>query len=161
MKHPSLPQSLTVELLASWIVQNAKEKFTEERKYYYSEDELNEFKDKAVNSGIELNNLAEKKARLNKILDNGTDEYINIDITETKGIKVLKEIREGNEKEVERGYKVYAIVVYGIPNQETHNMDFFDIEGNEVPERLRPLSAKEIREYVAQFKVDFQQSKQA
>jgi hypothetical protein len=120
MKHPSLPQSLTVELLASWIVQNAKEKFTEERKYYYTEDELNEFKDKAVQSGIELNNLAEKKARLNKILDNGTD-----------------------------------------PNQETHNMYFFDIEGNEVPERLRPLSAKEIREYVAQFKVDFQQSKQA
>jgi hypothetical protein len=160
MKHPSLPQSLTPELLASWISQNAKEKFTEEKKYYYTEDELNEFKDSAVKSGIELNNLAEKKARLNKIFDNGTPEYINIDITETKGIKALKEEREANERQVERGYKVESIVVYGIPNQDTHYMDYFDIEGNEIPDRTRPLSAKEIREYVSQFKIELT-SKQA
>lgn len=158
--HPSLPKSLTPELLANWLTQNAKEKFREEKKYYYTEDELHEFKDSAVRAGIELNNLATLKSKVNKLLDNGCSEYIQVDVLQTKGIKLLKDDRENNEKEVEKGYRVDVIEIYGIPNQDTSNMDFFDIEGNEVTERCRPLSAKETRDYFGMF-AEFKHEKQA
>lgn len=151
MKHSSLPQSLTPELLGEWLVQNHKEKFTEEKRIYYTEEELNEFKNKAVSAGIEINNLGSLKAKVSKLLDNGSEDYIQIDILKTKGIKVLRRNREACEMEVERGYRVEEIKIYGIPNQETRMMDFFDIEGTEIPERARPLSAKEMLDYFGMF----------
>jgi hypothetical protein len=160
MNHNCLPNSLTPELLGEWLVKNAREKFTEERKIYYSEEELQEFKDKAVASGIELNNLASLKARVSKLLDNGNPEPLTEEIPETKGIKVLKDNREVCEKEVEKGYFIEEIKIYGIPNQETNTMDFFDIEGREILERSRQLSAKEIRDFFGMFAIN-QESKQA
>jgi hypothetical protein len=84
------------------------------------------------------------------LLNLGSDQKV-IDFLETSGTKYLKAQREDCETEVERGYSVESLTVYGIPSSETLTMDFFDIEGNEIPERCRQLSAKEIREYVGLF----------
>jgi hypothetical protein len=93
-------------------------------------------------------------------LDNGNPEPLTEEIPETKGIKVLKDNREVCEKEVEKGYFVEEVRIYGIPNQETNTMDFFDIEGREILERSRQLSAKEIRDFFGMFAIN-QESKQA
>lgn len=151
MKHPSLPKSITPEVLGQWLVQNAKEKYTEERKHYYTEEEIQEFKDKAVKSGIDLNKLGRIKKKVIKLIEGGSIEHKVIDFPVTEGSKSLKAQREYCEQEVERGYRVEDITIYGIPNQDTCTMDFFDIEGNEIPERCRPLSAKETREYIGLF----------
>lgn len=151
MIHPSLPKSITPEVLGQWLVQNSKERFTEERKYYYSEEEIHEFKDTAVKSGIELNKLSRLKKKALKLIEGGTPDHKVIDFPETAGSKVLKAVRQDCEQEVESGYKTELITIYGIPNQETCTMDFFDIQGNEITERCRPLSAKEIREYLGLF----------
>ena len=151
MLHPSLPQSLTPESLASWLNQNCKEKFTEERRTSYTEDEMLDFKDRAMKAGIEINDLTEEKKRIVDLLEKGISDYTSIDLLPSKGIKQLKIERTSCEKEVKRGYFAEKIVVYGIPNQDTKQMDFFDVEGNEIPERRRDLSAKETREYLAQL----------
>jgi hypothetical protein len=135
MLHPSLPKSLTPELLASWLQANAKEKFSEDRKIYYTDDELNEFKDKAVKSGIEINNLSSLKSTLSKSIEEGSEGYV-LELPQTDGVKTLKARREYCEKEVEKGYRVETIKVYGVPSEETNCMDFFDIEGNIIPERF-------------------------
>lgn len=161
MMHPSLPKGLTPEILANWISQNAKEKFSEEKKYYYTEEELQDFKNRAVNCGIEINSLTKLKKRIARLIDKGNLEYVQVDLLETTGIKSLKTQRENIEEEVERGYNIETIRIYGIPNSDTQMMDFFDIEGNEVAERSRSLSAKEIREYIGQFALPFPEQKQA
>jgi hypothetical protein len=152
--HPSLPKTLTPELLANWLVQNAKEKFKDEQKHYYTEEELIDLKDAAVSAGIEINKLIALKGRICRLLDKGAVEYESLEIYETPGIKALKATREEKETEVESGYKLVSTEIFGIPNQDTKNMDFFDIEGNLIEERTRPLSTREIREYVSQFSIE-------
>jgi hypothetical protein len=160
--HPSLPQSLTPENLGIWISQNAKEKFTEKKIIYYTEDELQDFKNKSIEMGIEIKNLTKQKKKFNALMDKGCEEYIQVDVLETRGIKALKASRELIEECVEKGYYETDIKIYGIPNVETKNMDFFDIEGNIISERSRPLSTKEIRDYLGQYALPFPgESKQA
>jgi hypothetical protein len=149
--HPSLPKTLTPELLANWLKQNAKEKFTDEQKHYYTPDELAELKDNAVTAGIEINKLGALKGELVKLIDKGCEEYKPYEIYETPGIDALKKTRQRNETAVETGYELVKLEIFGIPNQDTKSMDYFDIEGNEIPDRCRPLSTKEVREYVSQF----------
>lgn len=153
--HPSLPQSLTAETVGNWLTHNAKEKYTEEKRFYYTDEELLNFKNMAVASGIEINNLSSLKAKVSKWLEEGTDETeeeeLTLDIPVTSGIKQLKAKRELCEKEVEKGYRSENVKIYGIPNQDDNTMNFFDPQGCIYEERSRPLSTKEIREYFGIF----------
>jgi hypothetical protein len=153
MLHPSLPHTLTPENLAAWLQQNSKERTTLNREYRYTEDELDHFKTRAMNCGIEINDLNDEKKRINELIEKGISDFTQIDLLPSKGLKQLKIERLACEKEVKRGYQPESLTIYGIPNHDTHNMDYFDIEGNEIVERQRPLTAKETREYVAQMGV--------
>jgi hypothetical protein len=149
--HPSLPKTLTPELLADWLKAHAKEEFSDEQKHYYSPEELSEFKDNAVKAGIEINKLGALKGLVDGLIGKGCEEHQYFEIPVTPGIDALKKTRHRNETCVETGYELNKVRIFGIPNQETKNMDYFDIEGNEITDRCRPLSTKEIREWVSQF----------
>jgi hypothetical protein len=71
MIHPSLPKSITPEVLGQWLQQNSKERFTEERKHYYTDEELLEFKERAIKAGIEINRLNRLKKRIIKLVESG------------------------------------------------------------------------------------------
>lgn len=151
MAHPCLPKSIDKDLLPSWLKNNAKESYSEEKRIYYTEEEIQSFKDTAVSSGIEINNLLSLKASITKRIEKGDEEDLTIDIPSTLGVKGLKALREDCERQVEKGYRVVHIKIYGIPYQEENSMVFFDPDGVEFTDRTRPLSAKEIREYFGIF----------
>jgi hypothetical protein len=142
--------------VGNWLKNNAKEVYTEEKRYYYTEEELLNFKNTAVKSGIEINNLSTLKAKVSKWLEEGTDKVeddddLTIDVPHTAGIKELKVRREMCEREVEKGYRSENVKIFGIPNQDDNTMNFFDSQGGIFDERTRALSMKEIREYFGIF----------
>lgn len=165
MLHPSLPQTFTPEQLAAWLKNNAVEKFTDERKIYFTDDEKDEIRKKIVNTAVEINDLDAIHAKVKTYLKEGvfTEDEAgeSIVIPNTKGLKILLSNKRFEEDRYKRGYDLETRDIYGIPNAETENMDFFDVTGTEIIERCRPLSPREKQMYIGIFSKEFRNNKKA
>lgn len=149
-RHPSLP-NLSAEELANWIRSSAKETFSHEEKDYFSPDEIVDFEHESVLKGREINRVTDIVKEITSLAKKGTDEAVTFTLPKTVGTKALETHRRENDDFVENGYVMRKMDLYGIPNVDSHNMEYFDIEGNEVTERRRSLTAKEKRETLGFF----------
>lgn len=154
--HPLLPNGFTGSELASWLRNNAVEKFTDQRKDMFAVESIREFEHESSVNGREMNKLLDLKALVNKIVTKGndTEEEMVFRIPPTLGTKVLDMQRRQNDDLIERGYELVETEIFGIPNPEFGTMEFFDIEGLHITERTRSLSAKEKHEHLGIFNND-------
>jgi hypothetical protein len=150
-KHHALPENiLTPESLANWIKEASRESFTDERKLYFTEDEISEMESQSTNIGRELIKLGDLKKLIVDKLTKGNDEDLEVTIPENTGLTELRSRREELDRKVEKGYEVVETKIYSIPNEDG-NMYFFDIEGNLVQDRTRRLSGREVRDIFGMF----------
>ena len=153
MRHHALPQHMTSESLAQWIIQNAKDTFTDSVKYIYTDEEIQEFEKSSTKLGIQIIELADIKKQAVELLMKGSEEDVLIEIPPSPGIKLLTEMREGFDRKVKSGHEFTDTKIYGIPNEDGY-MYYFDIEGKEVTDRTRRLSEKENHQYNGFFGID-------
>ena len=146
-KHELLPDTMTPEALAGWIQERFIEEYSEEKKEYYTPEEIQGFQKKATEKNIEIIQLTRLKKQLNELIKKGSD-YLSIDIPKTDGIDMLTAARDYNTEQVEQGYYTESRKIYGIVSDETETLEFFDIEGDHVLDRSRPLSPREINEHI-------------
>lgn len=150
--HPSLPKGLTMHELGIWLETNAAEKFTDEQKRFFTPEEIKDFEHESSINGREINKLEDLIKEISAKAKKGNDQPFTFTLPVTIGTKLLTQHRRENDDYIEKGYEVIETPIYGIPNVDTHNMEYFDIEGNLVPDRTRPLSPKEKHQFVGIFK---------
>lgn len=157
MKHPALPQTLTPENLAVWIKENALEVIQHEEKIALTEEVVRELEHKSSLASRKIDELKETEKLFKNILNNGTDvdpdqfdeqgkpKHIPQDVTipPTKGLKLLQENREWADKQLRDGFKLEVTPVYLIPFPEESMVIGFDIEGTEVEQYSREMTAEE------------------
>lgn len=149
--HPSLPKGLTLEELSLWLKNNAVEQFKDIQKRVYSEEELESYTKEATKSQIEINNIEDLKKKVIDLITKGTRDGEKIEIPSTEGVKFLKTVVRMNLDKVNKGYEEHELEIFGLPNHETEMMDYFDYLGNEIADRSRPLSAREIQKHIGMF----------
>jgi hypothetical protein len=144
--HPCLPQTLTKELLASWIADNSKNSFSHEEHVKLTELEIQEFEHKSSAASRALDRLKavedDFKYHLKKgtpVLDGVAQPYETV-IPPTKGSDQLKANREFADKILEQGYQVVTTPLYTIPYPEESTMVVVTIEGDEWPMYTKPMS---------------------
>lgn len=148
--HPLLPKTLEPAILAEWIKKNAKESYEHTKQIMFSQDEINDKAREASAHGskiLELQNIEKAVKDMIKNGVTGTAPFV-LEIMPNDGVAALTTARASLDKDVRLGYYEVKSTVYGVPYAETREMVFFTSDGNEVSERNRPLSAKEVRDYV-------------
>lgn len=150
-ERPFLPEFTSEEHRESYFATKAKEKFTDERKHYFSESEINEKARESSMSGGEILGLKDIVKLVQDLCKKGSEEAIVIEIPQTAGIDALEATRKFNDLQVRKGYEVIEETVYGFVDEERGTMRYFTPQCIEVEERERPLSAKEKREYLGLF----------
>lgn len=151
MRHHALNEAPnTPEMLANWIRQVSKESFTDERKVYFTEEEVAEMEKESTNIGRLIIKLADLKSYVVERLTKGTEEEVEVTIPGNIGLKVLTSRREELDRKVEKGFETIETKIYAIPNEDG-NMYFFDIEGNVFEDRTRRLSQRERSEIFGMF----------
>lgn len=150
-RHPSLPATLAAGMLEAWLKANAKDKFNDEQKIYLTEDEINLKARESSGNGAEIQTLKRILAQVDLAVKKGNKEELVIEIPVTRGTLMIDLDRLGIDAEVARGYNTIERTIFGIPNHETIEMDYFTSDGTLVPERTRPLSAKEKHDYIGMF----------
>lgn len=152
-KHHVLPTTLNAEQLANWLMENAKDKFKDEQKIMFELDDLNKMAMQSSGAGSEMMDLKQVMADVKTAVENGFvgDEPKVFTIYPTNGTKALDKQRQELDKDVKKGYRLENREVYGIPDTENAEMVYFDISGNEIKERTRPLSPREKQEYIGVF----------
>lgn len=146
-----LPVFDTEEQRESFFAAKAKEKFTDERKHYFTEGEINDLARESSMSGGEILGLKDIVKLVQDLCKKGNEESVMIEIPQTAGTDTLDSIRKLNDLKVRKGYEVIEQTVYGFVDDERVTMRYFTSKGEEVEERERPLSAKEKREYLGLF----------
>lgn len=149
-KHVLIPTGFTPELLADWFRRNRKDQFTHTKQTYYTDEEINQKSRAASRVGVEILRLEGLALKMKELTDKGLPEGsdpIIIEFVPTSGIKALKEERRRLDVDVSRGYDEIEMMVYGIPDVSSNEMVYFAITGEEVADRRRPLSKREIQEY--------------
>lgn len=149
--HPSLPRGMNSEQLATWFEESAVDKFTDQRKVNLTKEETQEYEHLAVVKGREINKLDDILAEVKAHVTKGSDDPLTIKLPKTVGTKQLKEERRTDEDMVEAGAIIEETPIFGIPNTDTNQMEYFTIEGELVNDRTRPLSAKEKHQYGGMF----------
>lgn len=149
--HPSLPPGLTQSQLELWLQNNSVERFTHEKKDFFEPEEIQAFEHESSVAGREWNRLTDMLKEASTLVKKGTEEAVTFTIPVTKGTKMLETVRRENDDFIESGYNVQKVEIYGVPNMDTHFMEYFDAHGNEITERKRTLSPKEKNEYLGMF----------
>ena len=150
MKHPALPETMTVEGLADYIKTRALEKYSEEQKVYYTPEEITDLERKISDKNREVLRLSSLQKTITDAIKKGSEDF-EASIPETIGTDALKKGRDNLSQQVEKGYYTVERLVYGLIYDEDETLEFFDIEGNHIPERSRKLSAKEIDQHIGMF----------
>ena len=141
-----LPSGLDSHDLARWISQNGKERYTEDKDIQYTQEEMEEMKNRFIQNGIEIQKLKAKKKELTDLLTNGSTDEV-IEIPSTKGLKSLEKHQEDLSQKIDKGYYKIHFDVYGIPNEYTETMDFYDTKGELCEKRVRKLTTAEKQKY--------------
>lgn len=146
-----LPDFESEERRHSFYSAHAKEKFTDERKHYFDESEVNELSRESSYSGGEIIAVEDILKMVQGLVKKGSEEAVIIEFPQTVGKDVLTETRRRNDLMVRKGYHVIEETIWGFVDDQSLTMRYFNIEGNEMDERRRSLSAKEKREYLGVF----------
>ena len=149
--HKLIPKALAPEQIGTWLKNNAREKFQDEAKIIYTDEEINAFARESSQKGGELMDLADIAAEVNVALKKGSTEGLVIDIPPTDGTEQIIRERQEFDKRVKTGYELVKREIYGIVDDESETMLFFYATGAEVPDRARSLSAKEKADYIGLF----------
>lgn len=147
MLHLALPQFLTVENLASWLVDNNIEKKIHVEEKPLTPDDISENEHKSSAASRAIDDLEELKKRFNDMIVKGTEEPIDFTIPPTKGTKTLEANRKYADKCIKDGVSKQETELYGIVYPETQQVLFFDIEGNEYPDHHRNMDPEEQENY--------------
>jgi len=146
-----LPRFESEDQREAYYATKSKEKFTDERKHYFTENEVNELARESSMSGGEILALDSIVTLVQTLVKKGTGEAVIVEIPQTTGTDELKNVRRVNDTKVRKGYEVKEQTVYGFVDDERGTMRYFTEDGDEVVERERSLSAKEKREYLGLF----------
>lgn len=150
-RHQALPQHLSAAELPEWIRLNHVERFTDERKRFFTEEEKNDFEHESALSGREKKKLDDMKKLISSLMLKGNSEERTFVIPETLGTKVLDRNRNQNYDLIEKGYEVEEVELFSIPDTHGETMEFFTLEGENVAERSRELTARERHLYLGVF----------
>lgn len=150
-RHALLPQHLNVADLANWLMTSAVDRFTDSQKRIFSPDDLTDFEHESSKNGREINRLMDILADAKDHIVKGGEEPLTLTLPPTAGTKKLDKFRRQNDDLIETGFELVEMEIFGIPNPENEMMEYFDIEGNHILDRQRPLSAKEKHTHLGMF----------
>ena len=88
-RHPSLPRGVTNEVLAQWLQNNAKIKFTDEKKRMFSLEEISDFEHESSKNGREETRLMGILDEMKVAIKKGTQEALTFTVPITSGTKLL------------------------------------------------------------------------
>lgn len=160
--HPSLPQSLTPENLASWIQDNRAEVYNHTEQVPLDEETTQALEHKSSMASRRIDELKEVEKNFKMFLQNGTPVDHNTEVAEdqepkhlphsitippSKGTKLLTKNREWADKQLRDGYKEEITPYYLIPFIEEEMLIAVDIEGREHAEYSRAMSEEDIEKY--------------
>jgi hypothetical protein len=157
-KHKLIPDMLQPEQIKPWLQNNAREKFQDEAKVIFSDEDINTFAKTSSQKGGELMDLQDIAAQVNIALKKGVSEGLVIDIPPTAGTEMLLRERHELDSKVKKGYELVQQEIYGIVDDENETMVFFNGMGEEIADRTRPLSAKEKNDYIGLFSPSLRQA---
>lgn len=150
-RHFLLPDLLTPEACAAWLKSNYKEKFDNETKIIYTNDDISEFSVQSSRIGGEQIGLSELSKIVADHIKNGGEEQM-ITLPQTRGTKSLGEDRHILDMRVKKGYETKTETIYGIPDYENEMMVYFNETGEHISDRDRKFSARESVEFGGLFK---------
>lgn len=153
-RHKIVPVTLVPSQVPAWIERNAKSQFRHTTKVLFTPEELDEKARRSCNSGVQMLALEEILSQVKTYCDNGLPEGedpIIVELRPTAGNKSLKKQRAFLDKEVSLGYTEVISTVYELPDATTKTMVCLTSDGVEIPERTRPMSPKEVHEYVGLY----------
>jgi len=150
MRHESLPQTMTVEQLAEWIMSNQKQQIGYEKKYPLTKEEIADHEHKSALASRKILELNDLKKKFNTLIKKGTPINdgqpmpMNVEIPPTHGLDVLSANVAFHSDILDVGHRVETIMLYLVPVPETSMMVCVDIEGEEYPEYTRPMNPQEL-----------------
>lgn len=150
-KNDFLPEFVSEDSLVGYLKANAKETFVDEKKHYYTEDEINEMARDSSCSGGEILALDDILKMVKTACSKGSEEGFTLDFPQTSGSEVLIATRRLKDIAVRKGFETQEQTVYGLLDDERESMRYFSADGAEIVERERALSAKEKREFLGMF----------
>ena len=152
MRHETLPQSLTVEKLAQWLYENKVDTKSHTEEVPYTEEEIAEFEHKSSLASRSLDKLAAIEERVKLHLKEGVhEEPISVTIPPTKGRKILTANRIYADKQIDLGYSYTEIDLYGIPDDRSEKILFFDNEGTIWDDYSENMSEDQKHQYIGMF----------
>lgn len=156
MRHPVLPQKMTVEQLAQWLTENHVEKVLHEEKTTLSPEEIHEQEQKIRYATAALYDLEDLLKQIKDTFAKGTpvdpaspeDEVkylpMNYTIPPTKGTKELEANRKHADELLKAGHRIETTELYGIPWGQEKKIVFFDSEGMEYSQYLRDMTPEQM-----------------
>jgi hypothetical protein len=155
MRHASIPQSLTPENLATWILDNKDSTFQHIEKTELTEETVRDYEHKSSLASRAIDRLNEVKNTFMETLKNGTpdlDKPVDVTIPPTKGLKVLTANREFADKQLEQGFSEELIDIYMVADPENSRMIAMDIEGKEWESFSSDMTEEQHKKYGKLFK---------
>lgn len=150
-RHSLLPQHLNAADLANWLQTSAVDRFTDSQKRIFTPDDLAEFEHESSKNGREINRLMNQLEEAKLHIVKGGEDPLTLTFPPTTGTKKLEKFRRQNDDLIETGFEMEEQEIFGIPNPENENMEYFNIEGIHIPDRTRPLSPKEKHTHLGMF----------
>lgn len=152
-RHHLLPATMTPQLLQEWIRKNQHEKFTDEGKRIFDEQELNDMARKSSAYWAEVMELEEQMANVKIAITNGIPdgESFELSLPSTMGIKFLKADAMRIDSLVDKGYETFQRDIYGIPDADNELIVYFGLDGVEIEERTRRMTPSEKNKYGSLF----------
>lgn len=155
MRHEALPQGMTVEQLAQWLYENKIDSKTHKEEEPYTDEEIQEFEHKSSLASRSIDKLAEIEKTVKEHLKEGIfDDPISITLPPTKGNKALLANRKYADEQITLGYVSREIDLYGIPDDKTEKILFFDAEGNVWDDYSENMSEDQKHQYIGMFSKD-------
>lgn len=155
MRHEALPQSLTVEQLAQWLYENKIDSKSHTEEEAYTEEEIQEFEHKSSLASRSIDGLDDIEKRVKEHLKEGIfDEPVSITLPPTNGRKTLTANRKYADDQILKGFSYREIDLYGIPDEKTEKILFFDAEGNMWDDYSENMSEDQKHQYIGMFSKD-------
>lgn len=159
MRHISLPETLSAEQLADWIIENKVDQVP--HLIPIDDETRQEHEHKSASASMQILKLEELKKSFNDKIKEGTYTGEGIDgqptfedstwqIPSTKGLKALKASVQYHSQILEDG--ATSIELYLVPWPEQEKIVAVDIEGKEYPQKTRDMNAAEKKKHTTLFK---------
>ena len=152
MRHKSIPNGLTHETLAQWIMQNRIETRIHSERIELDEAQIRELEHKSSMASRAIDKLTTQLKDISDYFKKGTQEAMPFTIYPTKGIDVLKANREFADKCLELGYTEERIELYGLPYPEKEQIIYVDVTGSEYDEYTEHMSDEQKKMFNTLFK---------